>query len=201
MLGGLIEITLNRWIRGSTAATQELARLAGKRMAVEVEGTSLCVALAAFEGEVEVELGSRDEADVYIKAGPFELLELARADSIADLRAGRVEFRGNLNVADGFSRMLKLAKPEFEDVLAGWIGNLPAAALGSSARRAAALGTQSLRALELNAAEYLTAETAAVATAAELEAFALDVETMRDDVARCEQRLARLTRRRKTSST
>jgi len=200
MLGGLIEITLNRWIRGSTAAMQELARLAGKRIAVEVEGTNLCIGLAAFASEVEVDLGSQQEADVYIKAGPFELLELARAESIADLRAGRVEFRGNLNVADGFSRMLKLAKPELEDVLAAWIGNLPAAALGSSARRAAALGAHTLRALELNTAEYLTAETAAVATAAELEAFALDVETTRDDVARCEQRLARLTRRKASAT-
>ena len=194
MLGGLIEITLNRWVRGSTAATQELARLAGKRMTVEVEGMGLCVGIAAFDGELEVDVDPQRDADVYIKAGPVELLGLARADSLADLHAGRVEFRGNLNDADGFSRMLKLAKPEFEDLLAGWIGHLPAAALGSTARRAASWGAHGLRALELNTAEYLTAETAAVATAAELEAFALDVEKTRDDVARCEQRIARLAR-------
>jgi len=198
MLLGLIEITLNRWVRGSTAATQALARLSGKRMTVEVEGLDLRLGLAAFNGEIEVTLDGDQEADVYIKAGPFELLELARAESLADMRAGRVEFRGNLNVADGFSRALKLARPGLEDVLAEWIGDLPAAALGRSARRAARWGTRSLRAIELDAAEYLTAESAAVATAPELEAFALDVETMRDDVARCEQRLARLAKHKRS---
>jgi ubiquinone biosynthesis protein UbiJ len=196
MLSGLIEITLNRWVRGSTAATEALVRLAGKRMTVEVEGMGLCVGIAAHESGVEVEFDMQREADVYIKAGPFELLELARAESLADMRTGRVEFRGNLNVADGFSRMLKLAKPEFEDVLAGWVGNLPAAALGRTARHAANFSARGLRAMELNTAEYLTAETAVVATAEELDAFALDVEKARDDVARCEQRLVKLMRRK-----
>jgi ubiquinone biosynthesis protein UbiJ len=192
MLRGLIEITLNRWVRGSTAATQALERLSGKRMTVELERLDLRLGIAAFDGEIEISLDADPEADVYIKAGPFELLELARADSLADLRAGSVEFRGNLNVADGFSRVLKLARPGIEDVLADWIGDLPAAALGRTARRAAGWGARSLRAIELDAAEYLTAESAAVATATELETFALGVEKARDDVARCEQRLARL---------
>jgi ubiquinone biosynthesis protein UbiJ len=196
MLGGLIEITLNRWVRGSTAATEALVQLAGKRMTVEVDGMGLCVGIAAFESGVEIDLDTQHEADVYIKAGPFELLELARAESLADMRSGRVEFRGNLHVADGFSRMLKLAKPEFEDVLAGWFGNLPAAALGRTARHAADFSARGLRAMELNTAEYLTAETAAVATAEEHDTFALDVEKTRDDVARCEQRLVRLLSRK-----
>jgi ubiquinone biosynthesis protein UbiJ len=88
---------------------------------------------------------------------------------------------------------LKLARPDLEDELSKWVGDLPAHALGVAARGAGTWLKRAAAALRMNAAEYLQEESRAMPAPLEAEAFFADVEKLRDDVERAAARLDRLT--------
>jgi ubiquinone biosynthesis protein UbiJ len=111
---------------------------------------------------------------------------------LAGLKATRAELRGRLGVAEAYAELMRLARPDIEDELAGWIGDIAAYEVSGIARRAAAFGRRARAALELDAAEYLRDERAVLVGSRDLERFSADVETLRDAVERAEARLAAL---------
>jgi ubiquinone biosynthesis accessory factor UbiJ len=188
------ERELNRLVAESTAARELLERLNGTSFAVHVEGVGLMVALHA-EGE-RLRLGAAaDNATASLRATPFDLMKLARAGSVSDVKRTHAVLTGDLQVAERYSQLLKLARPDIEDELAKWVGDVPAHALGRVARDAGEWFARAAGALRMNTAEFLQEESRAMPAALEAEAFYSDVERLRDDVERTAERLARLERR------
>ena len=191
----LIESELNRCIGESTAARELLARLAGTSFAVHVEGLGITAVLRS-DGE-RLSVGSDAEAPTAVlRAAPFDLLRLVNADGVSGVKRTRAELSGDLEVAERYARLLKLARPDLEEEVAKWLGDLPAHALGEAARGARAWLARAGAALRMNAAEYLQEESRAVPAPLEAQAFYGDVERLRDDVERAAARLARLERPR-----
>ena len=190
-----IERELNRLIGESTAAQQLLERLNGTRFAVHVEGLGLTGVLHA-NGE-RLRIGTDAEsANVTLRATPLDLLRLVGGEGVGGAQRTRADFSGDLQVAERYSQLLKLARPDVEDELSKWIGDVPAHALGNAARGAGAWLARAAGALSVNTAEYLQEESRAVPAPLEARAFYSDVERLRDDVERAAARLARLERRR-----
>jgi ubiquinone biosynthesis protein UbiJ len=190
------EATLNRWISGSSAARDALKDLEGRSMIVDIDKTSLRFRLSVDAQRVH--LGAVDtqaRADIVIRAGPFDLAALLRAHALSEFSAGRVEFRGNLRVAEQFARVLRLARPQLEDELAGWIGGIPARVVAQAGEAAFSWGRRTANAFELNATEYLQCESRTLPFPVEVTQFARSVEQLRDDVERVSQRVERLARR------
>jgi ubiquinone biosynthesis accessory factor UbiJ len=191
----LIEAELNRCVGESTAARELLACLQGTSFAVHVEGVGLTAVLHA-EGE-RVRLDSdATAATATLRATPFDLLRLLRADGISGVKRTRADVSGDLEVAERYARMLKLARPDLEGEVAKWLGDVPAHALGQAVRGVSAWLTRAGAALRMNAAEYLQEESRALPAPLEAQAFYADVERLRDDVERVAARLARLERSR-----
>ena len=189
-----VEHELNRLVGESTAAQDLLERLNGTSFAVHVEGLELTAVLHA-EGE-RLRVGTDAEtATATLRATPLDLLKLARAGGVSDVKRTQANFSGDLQVAERYSQLLKLARPDLEDELAKWIGDIPAHALGEFARGAGAWLARAAGALRMNTAEYLQEESRAVPARLEAEAFYTDVERLRDDVERAAARLARIERR------
>jgi ubiquinone biosynthesis protein UbiJ len=187
---------LNRWITQSSAATDELRQLEGRTMIIAVDPMNRHV-MIAVEGEQLLlrEVEEAAQADVRVRASLFDLIGLLRADNPTRVRAGEIEFRGSLGVAESFSRMLRLARPSPEDELAGWLGGLPARAIVRSGAATLAWGQRTANALERDVAEYLQSETRELPWPQEVGGFLRDVERLRDDVDRLSQRLERLAAR------
>jgi ubiquinone biosynthesis protein UbiJ len=190
----LIEDELNRLVGESTAARELLARLAGTSFAVEVEGLGLTAVLHA-DGERLTLDDNAAGATARLSATPLDLLKLANAEGVSGVKRTRADLKGDLQVAERYAQLLKLARPDLEGELAKWIGDVPAHALGEIARGGAAWLTRVARALRLNTAEYLQEESRAMPAPLEAQAFYGDVEKLRDDVERAAARLARLERR------
>jgi ubiquinone biosynthesis protein UbiJ len=189
------EHELNRLVGESTAAKDLLERLTGTSFAVHVEGLGLTAVLHA-EGE-RLRIGTETEnATVTLRATPLDLLKLARAGGVSDVKRTHANFSGDLQVAERYSQLLKLARPDIEDEVAKWIGDVPAHALGEIARGAGAWLARAAGALRMNTAEYLQEESRAMPAALEADAFYSDVERLRDDVERTAARLTRLERQR-----
>jgi ubiquinone biosynthesis protein UbiJ len=190
-----IEAELNRCIGESTAARELLARLAGTRFAVHVEGLGLTVVLHAEGEQVRVDSDAAG-ATATLRAAPIDLLRLLRAEGISGVKRTRAELSGDLDVAERYAKLLRLARPDLEGELAKWVGDVPAHALGEAARGFGAWLGRAAAALRMNAAEYLQEESGAMPAPLEAQAFYADVEKLRDDVERAAARLARLTRSR-----
>jgi ubiquinone biosynthesis protein UbiJ len=92
--------------------------------------------------------------------------------------------------------MLKLARPDLEEEVAKWVGDVPAHALGEVVRGFGAWLARAGGALRMNTAEYLQEESRALPAPLEAQGFYSDVERLRDDVERLAARLALLERNR-----
>jgi ubiquinone biosynthesis protein UbiJ len=190
----LIEDELNRCIGESTAARELLARLGGTSFAVHVEGLGVTAVLHA-DGE-RLRIG-RDaaEATATLRATPLDLLKLVNADGVGSMKRTRADLSGDLEVAERYASLLKLARPDLTGEVAKWIGDIPAHALGEVVRGTRAWLGRAADALRMNTAEYLQEESRAMPAPLEAQAFYGDVEKLRDGVERAAARLARLERR------
>jgi len=189
-----VERELNRLVGESTAAADLLARLNGTSFAVHVEGVGVTAVLHA-KGE-RVRVDTRGEgATATLRATPFDIMKLMRSEGVSAVKRTHASLSGDLQVAERYSQLLKLARPDIEDELARWIGDVPAHALGEAARGAGAWIARAAGALRMNTSEYLQEESRALPARLEAEAFFADVERLRDDVERAAARLDRLTRK------
>jgi ubiquinone biosynthesis protein UbiJ len=190
-----IEAELNRCIGESTAARELLARLDGTSFAVHVEGLGVTRVLHADGERLRLD-SDATAATATLSATPFDLLRLLRADGVSGVKRTRAALSGDLDVAERYARMLKLARPDLEEEVAKWLGDVPAHALGEAARGIGAWLTRAGAALRMNTAEYLQEESRVMPAPLEAQAFYSDVERLRDDVERIAARLQRLERTR-----
>jgi ubiquinone biosynthesis protein UbiJ len=190
----LVERELNRHVAGSTAALDLLDELEGSSFAVHVEGLGITCVLRAEPGRLALGTDATG-ATATLRARPFDLLRLVGADGLSQVKGTKAEISGDLQVAERFAKLLKLARPDLEEELSRWIGDIPAHALGRAAQGASAWLRRAVRALGMNTAEYLQEESRALPAPLEAQAFYDDVERLRDGVERAAARLARLERR------
>ena len=188
-----IESELNRCIGESTAARELLARLAGTSFAVHVQGLGVTIVLHSDGNRVHVGRDATD-ATATLRATPLDLVKLLNAEGVSGVKRTRADLSGDLDVAERYASLLKLARPDLEGELAKWIGDIPAHALGEAARGARAWFARARDALRMNTAEYLQEESRAMPARLEAQAFYGDVEKLRDDVERAAARLALLER-------
>jgi ubiquinone biosynthesis protein UbiJ len=132
-------------------------------------------------------------ADASLSGSPMGLMNLAskQATSIA---GSSVRIEGDAEVAQGFSELLKQAKPDFEEELSRVVGDVAAHQLGNTARSLLGFGKRVGDTLLQNIGEYLSEEGRDVPSKTEAEEFNRDVDVLRDDVDRLEARLMALER-------
>jgi ubiquinone biosynthesis protein UbiJ len=144
--------------------------------------------------------GERRAASATLRATPLDLLRLARSADVSSLKGTSAEIAGSPEIAERFAALLKLARPDLEDALARWVGDVPAHALARAAQDAGGWLLRAASALRLNTAEFLQEESRVLPAALEAQAFYADVERLRDDVERAAARLALLERRERRGS-
>jgi ubiquinone biosynthesis protein UbiJ len=190
-----IEGELNRCVGESTAARDLLARLDGTSFAVHVDGLGLTLVLHADGDRLRVD-DDATAATAALRATPFDLLRLLNAEGVSGVKRTSAQLKGDLQVAERYAQLLKLARPDLEDEAAKWLGDMPAHALGEAVRGVGSWLKRAGEALRMNTAEYLQEESRAMPAPLEAQAFYGDVDRLRDDVERAAARLARLERRR-----
>src|SRR5580658_2241789 len=156
MLLTSIEKLLNRSLPRSPRAQALAAALAGKSLAVVVTGAGPVIISSSGE-RLRLERGSGMAADASISAGPFSLLALA-AGPTQSVSATGGTISGDAEVAQQFSELLGLLRPDPEEELSQLIGDAPAHHLGRLARAALDFGDRAARTSVRNVAEYLAHE-------------------------------------------
>lgn len=187
----LLERGLNHTLRDSPAAARLLAQLNGQALALEAENLGRTLYLVAHPAGLQVLMQADRPAQATLSGTLFGLSRLAAGSASGRLPPG-VRLSGETEVAEQFQRLLALARPDFEALLARALGDALAHSAGTGLRRAARWVSRSLFSLGQDASEYLRYETDLLPDRAEVTAWVDEVDRLRDDVARLAARVERL---------
>jgi len=180
---------LKRGVAQSTTAAGMCARLEGKTLQINPGADALAGYFVVTNGELRLCSGTVDEPDATLSGSPLSLARLSGSDPEAVIREGAVRVTGDTEVADQYRYLLQLVRPDLEEVLSRTTGDAVAHEIGSAARGFAGWAAKARRSMGRSVGEYLTEETAALATAVEIEEFCGDVDELSAAVERLEARL------------
>jgi ubiquinone biosynthesis protein UbiJ len=182
----------NRVIRLDPDAAARLGELHGKVIRLEfLELSKVLHILPSAEG-VRLAGEHHAPADITLRGRIPAFLRLARGNDSGPLFSGAVEMRGNVELGQRLQRLLREFHVDWEEWLAGFIGDVLAHRVGHAARGARAWQSQAARTLGLDVCEYLQEESRLLPTRLEVEAFLTSVDALRASTDRLEQRVARL---------
>ena len=183
---------VNRQIRSTTPARELCGELEGRVVAVGVRNTALSI-YVRVEAERIALTGTYDaEPDVVISGSPISLAMLAGPDGETAIRDGSVSLAGDAELAAKFQRLLRYGRPDLEEELSRFTGDVAAHELGEIVRSLGRWGRQTGDILQQNVSEYLQEESRSVPSRYEVDDLAARVGALRDDVARLEARIDRL---------
>ncbi len=186
------EALLNRCIDASGRAGALARRLEGTTLQVDVDGITR-IRAGAFGGRLSLVAGTDDAADATISGSLPALLQLFKGGGVRQTGAGRpAQIRGDAEVANQYRELFMLARPDPEEELSRWLGDLPARNLSRFAAGALAFARRARRTVGENIAEYLQEEGRDLVNRTELEEFLRGVDELRETADRIEARLARL---------
>jgi ubiquinone biosynthesis protein UbiJ len=193
MLITTIENVLNRGLPRSPRAQQLCAELAGRRIAIEAP--SLARLLVESTGSsLRVTRGSLP-ADAEVVGGPLSLLALGGSAGGAAFSRGEVEIRGDAELAQKFHELARLLRPDPEEELSIFVGDVAAHRIGRLARGALGWTRDAAATLLRDVGEYLSHERGDLVSREEGEQLLRGVDALREDVDRLDARLELLTQR------
>ena len=170
-------------------AAERLARHADKTLRIVLGGFSLTFQLSAAGQLVPAEISGKP--DVVLEINPQSLDPLAWLSTRArpDM-AEYVHVSGQAALAQVVSELSRDLRPDPEDALAQWLGDVTARRLVQGARSAATGASAALRGLGLNVVEYLSEETDALAGRPLMEGFVQAQSRAQAQLSAFEQRAA-----------
>ena len=191
---------MNRGIVHSESATAICNELDGRSLQLIVEGTSLQVVVMVNNGNIEVASAIAEAPDATISGFPFSLLRLTADDPEAVIRRGDVKISGNPVIADDFRALFHLTRPDWEEELSRYTGDVVAHEIGLRTRSLRGWGERAGRSFARSLGEYLSEERRLVVTETELEEFCGEVDQLAAAVDRAAATLALLRARRQAAA-
>ncbi|MGH8198517.1 MAG: ubiquinone biosynthesis accessory factor UbiJ [Steroidobacteraceae bacterium] len=191
-----LEKFLNRHIAASSRARGLLAELSGRSMELRFAATPLRVRLSANADGIAIRPAGDETSDAVIEDTPISFLRIATGDAMRSIRAGGAALHGDAEIAEGFRKLLAAARPDLEEELSRFTGDVAAHYLAGFARDAFEFGQRARDTFARNIAEYLTEESHDLPTRIEVEEFLAGVDQLREAVDRFETRLAAAERSR-----
>jgi ubiquinone biosynthesis protein UbiJ len=198
------EAMLNRGIGASAQAAALARRLEGTSLQVDIEGFSR-IRTAAVGGQLALLAGddagaAYAPADATISGSPPAFLQQLmgganRQPGSPAAMSRSVQIRGDAEIADLYRKLIILARPDPEEELSRWIGDIPARRLSQFAGRVLEAARHARRTAGENIAEYLQEEGRDLVNKTELEEFLRGVDELRETADRIEARLGRLEQR------
>ncbi len=170
-------------------AREQLAAHQGKTIAINVGPMDARLRISA-SGDLELAgAGADTAADLSFTVPLSQLPRLARKDESA---WHEVQFQGDSELASTFSTIARNVEWDIEEDLSKVVGDVAAHRLISGAKSFLNWQADARQRWTENVAEYLTEEKQSFITQTDLERLARANETLRDDLARMDARLARV---------
>ena|ERR1700761_3623206 len=188
------ESVLNRNIDAASGAKRLAERLEGTSLQVDVEGFTR-VRAVCLGGRLALLAGDDSPTDAVISGSLPALLQMFRAATPTAQTRSSVQIRGDAEIANRYRDLFVAARPDLEEELSRFVGDLPARHLSQLALSVRTWARRARRTAGENIAEYLQEEGRDLVTKTEMEEFLRGVDGIRDGVDRAEARLKNLEQR------
>lgn len=187
-----LELLLNRNIAASTPARELSEILLDRVVAIRIRNTAIAMHFVFKPDGVVLTAETNAEPDVVISGSLLTLARLATAPGDAQFEPEALDLTGSADLARAFQRLLAHSRPDFEEELSGFIGDVAAHRVGLIASGIRAWAVNASSTMSANIREYLQEESRDLPTRYEVERFVRNVDTLRDDVERLAARVERL---------
>jgi ubiquinone biosynthesis accessory factor UbiJ len=176
---------LNHVIARAPWASEKLAPFAGREAVFSMPPFRLQLLVTA-DGKFAAGRGTPDVEIALPAEAPLAALQGA------DAAMKRAHINGSVEFADTLGFVLRHLSWDVEEDLSRVVGDVAAHRIAETLRTLTAWQKQAARNLAENAAEYLRDETGMLPAPQEIAVFSTEVDRLRDDLARLEKRLQRL---------
>ena len=188
----LIEKLINEALRLDPESAEQLARLEGRVIAIEISGLDLTLYAMPSSRGLQLHTGLEGEADVTIRGGPVGLARMGLSDTPSSLFGEGVEIEGDTDLGRRLKQIIDGLDIDWEEQLSRLVGDVTAHQLGNLFRQTSQWARRSAETLGRDEVEYLQEESRDLVVREELEPFLDQIDTLRLDVDRLDQRIARL---------
>jgi len=191
-LEALAERVINRVLRLDVDARRRFGELEGKTILVEMaaEGAPLRFFISPHADGLTLRRESERTPDVTISGTPSIFIrQWRRKDTGTE---GALVIRGDVELGQRFQRALSSLNPDWEEGIARVLGDLPAHQIVRFARSMSGWARNAVNTLAEDGADYLKEEAFIMAKREHVSQFLREVDALRSDVDRLEQRLQHL---------
>jgi len=192
LAGRLLEQALNRALALDPETRAALAALDGQRVRLDLESPPLAMLLTVRGTMLRVGPPDASEPDLAVRAGIGTLLGQLPFLKGNGAPVGRLRISGDAELARGLQRLAEGFDPDWERPFAEAFGPLFGPQLAKALRTALREARTQADGFARATVEYLTEESRDLVPAAEQQAFAEDVDALRDAVERLAARVERL---------
>ncbi|HEY2677811.1 MAG TPA: hypothetical protein VGI65_12645 [Steroidobacteraceae bacterium] len=203
------EAVFNRNIAASSEAKSLVRRLEATQLLVEIDGITRVRASVAggrlalladdnSRGDLspgDASPGDASPADARIFGSAPALLQAMRSARPSIAKASSLKISGDAEIANLYRELFAAARPDLEEELSRWIGDMPARHLSQVARSVRTWARRARRTAGENIAEYLQEEGRDLVTPVEMQEFLASVDETREAADRIEARILILERR------
>ncbi|KJF93213.1 ubiquinone biosynthesis accessory factor UbiJ [Photobacterium angustum] len=192
---GAVETSLNQLLKDDADSQRRLARLRGKVISVTLNEFNKTLYFV-FSHQIDVLAGFEGEVDCQLALNLTVLPELRQQANLTQLiKADKLALDGDLQLAQHFSTLLSGLKPDVEEKLSQYTGDVVAHSLVSSVKSGSRFIRQGVKNRQRDLAEVITEEWQLLPQPLEMVHFYDQVDDLKSDVARFEARLNQLLER------
>ena len=192
-LGTALEFAINRAVALDAGTRENIAKLDGRRIGVELKPLDLALAITVDHDRLRVGPHWERERDLNLRASPASLIAFAMrhgGDSV--LPPGKVDISGDAELARQFEKIVRDFRPDFEEAFAQTFGDVLGVPIARVVGSAFAWTRDSAKSFALDAVEFVRDESGDAIAAAEAERFYDEVDDLRERADRLDARIRRL---------
>jgi len=191
MLHNLSLPVINRVLRDDPWAASQLARFAGATLRISLADRTLLRYTIEPDGQLAAhQVFGDDEPSLSVELPTNAASLLISHGKQGVIKAAKI--RGNVELANTINEVMDQIRPDPEAFLAAKIGDIAAHRVMGFANAATNGAKQILARLQDQFSEHIAEGHSVIVPNLEVRQFISDVDTLRHDVARLEQRLSRL---------
>lgn len=191
-----VETLINKALSLDEETLCSLATLEGKVIGFEFINTNLTVFIFPSETGLLMQTGYQDKPDVLIKGSPGNFIKMiASSKTNKGAIPTDMQIIGDIGIAQQFQGIMQTIEIDLEEPLSKWVGDSMAYQIGKFFRGTTRFAANTGKTLATDISEYLRFEINMLPDDLLVEEFNKEVDVLRDDVERFEQRLNKLEKR------
>lgn len=165
-------------------------QLQGKVICIDVTFPAMTLYLMPGESGLEFHEEYEGDADVTLRGSAFAFAKLS-GQGVASgvLSEGQIHMQGDAETGQAFQKIMSRLDLDWEELLSNYVGDTPARKIGNVVREFSGWAKQSADHSRENVADYFQEEKKLLVTSVAMKRFTEQVDTLRADVDRLQQRL------------